>query len=451
MTRWILFFLLVLAVPAASQSPYPPGWPYTPVVTPDGVSLPWTVRNGAKEFHLVLEEIDWELAPGMTIRAWGYNGRTPGPTIEVVQGDRVRIYVTNDLPEVAAVHWHGILLPPGMDGVHGLTQPGIEPGQTFVYEFTIDQAPGTHMYHSHADEMVQIGLGSMGFLIIHPRNPSFERVDRDFAIMLSEWFVDPATYRPDPNVMTEFNLFSMNSRVFPGTEPLIAKTGQRVRIRFGNVAQDPHPIHLHGHVFEATGTDAGPIPPSARFPETTVLVSPGQTRDIIVEKAVPGDWAMHCHRRHHPMNAMGHEDVPNMIGVDQQGVADEISELVPGYMPMGTDGMAEMATHAEHMKGPVNTLPMMAGEGPFGDIMMGGMFTILKVRDHLTEYTDRAAGWYRHKPGTVAHPAQPPGPPIRVPQKPAPQLQKEEELHPPQHRHRPEPKPEEEQQHHHHH
>jgi len=136
---------------------------YTPVITPNGSTLPWKMVDGVKEFRLVVEEIEWEMAPGMVIKAWGYNGQTPGPTIEAVEGDRVRIYVTNKLPESTAVHWHGVILPSGMDGVSGLTQPGIQPGETFIYEFDLKQH-GTQMYHSHGDEMTQIGLGSMGFL-----------------------------------------------------------------------------------------------------------------------------------------------------------------------------------------------------------------------------------------------------------------------------------------------
>ncbi len=370
--------------------------PYTPVVTPNGSTLPWKLVDGVKEFHLVVEEIEWEIAPGMIIKAWGYNGRTPGPTIEAVEGDRVRIYVTNKLPEMTAVHWHGILLPSGMDGVAGLTQPGILPGETFAYEFTLRQH-GTQMYHSHGDEMTQMGMGSMGFFIIHPKKQE-RYIDRDYAIFLNEWFVEPGTATPNVNIMTDFNIFTFNSRAFPGTAPLVARTGDRVRIRIGNVGQESHPIHLHGHSFKIVATDGGDIPESAQWPETTVTVFPGQTRDIEFI-ANPGDWALHCHRRHHPMNAMGHE-IPNVLGVSQAGVEGKIQALLPGYMAMGENGMAEHAEHAQHMQGPSNTLPMMGGEGPFGNVGMGGMFTILKVRDNLKEGED--PGWYPNPPGTVA-------------------------------------------------
>jgi hypothetical protein len=385
--------------PTQTRSPGAKASAYTPVVTPNGTTLPWKMENGVKAFHLTIDECEHEIAPGMVIHAWCYNGQTPGPTIEAVEGDRVRIYATNKLPEPTAIHWHGILLPSGMDGVQGVSQKGIPPGETYVYEFTLRQH-GTEMYHSHGDEMVQIGLGAMGFFIIHPKKPE-HRIDRDFAIFLNEWFVPPGGATPNPNVMTDFNIFTFNSRAFPGTAPLVARAGDRVRIRLGNVGQESHPIHIHGHSFKVVATDGGDIPLSAQWPETTVEVAPGQTRDFEFI-ATAGDWSLHCHRRHHPMNAMSHE-LPNVLGVSQEGLEDDVRELVPGYMAMGEKGMDEHAMHAQHMQGPPNTLPMMGGTGPFGPIGMGGMFTILKVREKLKSY-DEDPGWYENPPGTVAGP-----------------------------------------------
>ena len=381
----------------AEPAPAAPGKSGGRVVTPNGASLPWRMRGGVKEFHLVAEPVARQFAPGLTVACWGYNGVTPGPTIEAVEGERVRILVENRLPEHTSVHWHGILLPNGMDGVGGLTQPQIRPGETYAYEFTLRQH-GTFMYHPHADEMVQIALGMMGFFIIHPRAP--EPVDRDFAIMLHEFAVHPGTSRPDPAVMLDFNTFTFNSTVFPATEPLVCALGDRVRIRLGNLSMDEHPIHIHGHNFRVTGTDGGPVPASARWPETTVLVPVGATRDIGFIADNPGDWAFHCHKSHHTMGAMAHE-IRNMLGVDQTGVEERIQKLLPGYMAMGGKGMAAMQDHARHMPGPANTPPMMAGVGPYGNIEMGGMMTVIKIREGLTDY-GRDPGWYRQPAGTSA-------------------------------------------------
>jgi len=328
------------------------------------------------------------------VNCWGYNGQTPGPLIEAVEGDRVRLFVTNKLPERTSVHWHGMLLPNGMDGVAGLTQPHIMPGETYVYEFLLRQS-GSLMYHPHSDEMTQMAMGMMGFFIIHPKGGENPRIDRDFAIMLHEWFVPPGAFTPNPNVMLDFNMFTFNSRVWPGTAPLVVKTGDRVRIRLGNLSMDNHPIHLHGFRFEITGTEAGKIPPAGRLPTTTVDVPPGTTRDIEFVADAPGDWIFHCHKSHHTMNAMSH-DVPNMIGVKQGGVEEKVRKVLPGYMAMGETGMGGMM----EMGRPRNTLPMMSGQGPFGAIEMGGMFTILKVRDGLKSYDD--PGFYQHPPGTLA-------------------------------------------------
>lgn len=370
--------------------------PYTPVVTPNGSTLPWTLDGGVKVFHLTAEPVQREFAPGLVVNCWGYNGQTPGPTIEAVEGDRVRILVTNKLGEPTSIHWHGFILPNGMDGVAGLNQRAIAPGETFRYEFTLRQH-GTQMYHPHSDEMTQMALGMMGFFVIHPREPEEPRVDRDFCLMLHEWSIKPGTATPDPSVMTDFNVFTFNSRVFPGTEALVARKGERVRIRLGNLSMDSHPIHIHGHRFWITGTDGGPIPPSARWPEATVNVPVGSTRDIEFLADNPGDWAFHCHKTHHVMNQMGH-GIPNMLGVDQDGVEGQVADLVPGYMAMGQHGMGEMS--GMDMGAPRNSIPMRGGPGPFGPIDMGGMFTVIKIRDDLRGHGE--PGWYEHPRGTVA-------------------------------------------------
>jgi len=370
---------------------------HTPVITPNGTSLPWKVIGGTKVFHLVAEPVKHELAPGLVVEAWGYNGRVHGPTIEVVEGDRCRFYVTNKLSEPTSLHWHGVILPSGMDGVGGLTQRYIRPGETFRYEFTFQHA-GTFMYHPHVDEMTQIALGMTGMIVVHPRRvPRGRRPARDYAIMLHEWQVPIGAARPNPLAMSDFNVLTMNAKAFPGTEPLVAETGELVRVRFGNLSpMEHHPIHLHGHSFKVVETDGGPVPQGAQWPETTVLVPVGSARAIEFA-ANPGDWAFHCHMTHHIMNQMGH-DAENAVGAELGDVAKKTRPLLPGYMAMGTEGMSGMG----EMKMPVpkNSIPMLGGPGPFDYIDMGGMFTILKVRDKLDGTGD--PGWYQHPKGTVA-------------------------------------------------
>jgi len=387
----------------ASNEPAPPGEPgrdYNPIHTPNGQTLEWKLIDGVKVFHLVAHEFEHEFAPGLRARVWGYNGRTPGPTIEVVEGDRVRFYVTNRLPAPTTVHWHGILLPNGMDGVSGLNQRPAEPGETLAYEFTVRQS-GTNMYHSHFDEMTQQAMGLVGMFIIHPRGlPPDKRPDRDFVLMTHEWRIDPGTSRPNPNEMTDFNVLTFNGKVFPGTAPLVAGLGQRVRIRIGNLSpMSHHPIHLHGYHFKVTETGGGHVVESAQVPDATVLVGVGQTRAIEFVADAPGDWALHCHMSHHTMNQMGH-GIPNMVGVNPDGLGAKVRPLLPGYMTMGQTGMGGMGEHMQHMGVPINSIPMLGAPGPFAYIDMGGMFTVLKVRAGSPGFED--PGWYDHPQGTVA-------------------------------------------------
>ena len=378
--------------------PPPNGRPYNPVVTLNGWSLPWRMNAGVKEFHLVVEPVVREFAPGMNVNMWGFNGSSPGPTIEAVEGDRVRIFVTNKLPEPTSIHWHGIRVPNGMDGVSGLTQPGIPVDKTFVYEFLL-QRPGSHFYHSHLSEQQQLALGVFGSFVIHPKDPRLLRVDRDFIFMLASYDVQPGAATPKTSTMTDFNLWTFNNRVFPGIDPLVVRTADRVRIRVGNLTMTNHPIHMHGPHFEVAGTDGGWVPKSARWPEVAVDVAVGQLRALEFD-ALAGDWALHCHKSHHTMNAMGH-DVPTMVGVDQTSVAERFARLVPDYMAMGSNGMDAMSKM--RMRIPDNTLPMMTGTGPFGPLGMGGMFTVVKARDDTAAGDYRDPGWYAHPPGTVAH------------------------------------------------
>jgi len=389
--------------PATAPPLVPDGGPhYNPVVTLNGWTLPWRMNAGVKEFHLVAEPVLREMAPGFKARLWGYNGQSPGPTIEVVEGDRVRLFVTNRQPEATSIHWHGQRLPNGMDGVSGLTQPAIQPGKTFVYEF-VARRPGTFMYHPHADEMVQIAMGMMGAWVTHPRTPDplIAAVDRDYVFLLNAFDVTPGASVPKTATMTDFNLWSWNSRIFPGIAPLVARQHERVRIRVGNLTMTNHPIHLHGHEMRVTGTDGGATPLAARWPEVTVDVAVGQMRQMEFVAEAEGDWSLHCHKAHHTMNAMSH-DVPPMTGVDQKGLVERIQALVPGYMAMGGNGMGDMATMGM-MPLPPNTAPMMGGDGPFGALEMGGMFSVVKIRRDQPrgDYSD--PGWYRHPPGTQAY------------------------------------------------
>jgi len=240
----------------------------------------------------------------------------------------------------------------------------------------------------------------MGSIVVHPRDPKFNAVDRDFAFVMAAYDIEAGAATPKVAEMLNFNLWTWNSRVFPGIDPLVVRRNDRVRVRIANLTMTNHPIHIHGHNFTVALTDGGWVPKSARWPETTVDVPVGAIRAFEFVADNPGDWAFHCHKSHHVMNAMGH-NVPTMIGVDHRGVAERINKLIPDYMLMGERGMADMGEM--EMPLPDNTLPMMGGNGPFGAMEMGGMFTVIKVREGLARDDYKDPGWYKHPAGTLAY------------------------------------------------
>lgn len=299
----------------------------TAVVTPDLPKLPWRMENGVKVFHLRPEVVKRTFVPGWTFDTWGYNGSTPGPTIEVNEGDRVRIIVENRLPEATAMHWHGLELPVSEDGVPGIGQDPIPPDGRFVYEFPLHQN-GTFFYHSHL--AMQEMMGQIGLFIVHPAKAYAPKVDRDFAFIVQGWAILPNNSIPN-SLSMEFNWLTINGKAGPATTPMLVKLGERVRLRMVNLGMDHHPIHLHGNTFYVTGTEGGRVPRSAWYPGNTVLLGVGQARDVEFHAKYEGDWMVHCHMPHHMMNHM----------VSMVGPATEGGGSMPGMnMPAGM-GMEE--------------------------------------------------------------------------------------------------------------
>jgi manganese oxidase len=270
------------------------------MVTPDLADLPYEMDGGAKVFHLVAEPVKKKIAPFKTIDSWGYNGSCPGPTIQVQQGDRVRVIFENRLPESTTMHWHGLELPIEQDGVPYISQKPVAPGEKYVYEFTVHQE-GTFFYHAHS--AMQEMIGQIGFFVAHPEKDYKPHADHDYGLILQEWAVLPSNTVPNTASM-EFNWLTFNGVSAPMTTPLIARLGSRVRLRIVNLGMDHHPIHLHGHQFVLTGTEGGRAPESTWYPMNTVLVGVAQARVVEFEAKYPGAWMIHCHLPHHMMNSM---------------------------------------------------------------------------------------------------------------------------------------------------
>ena len=278
----------------------PPPAPPPPMLTPDVPDLPHEMDGATKVFRLTAELVQRKIAPFKTIDTWGYNGSCPGPTIQIQQGDRVRIIFENKLPESTTVHWHGLEVPIEQDGVPYISQKPIPPGEKHVYEFTVHQE-GTFFYHAHS--AMQEMIGQIGLFIAHPQTPYRPHVDHDFGIVLQEWAVLPANTVPNTASM-EFNWLTFNGVSGPAITPMIVRLGSRVRLRIVNLGMDHHPIHLHGNQFVLTGTEGGRAPESSWYPMNTVLVGVAQARVVEFDAKFPGSWMLHCHLPHHMMNNM---------------------------------------------------------------------------------------------------------------------------------------------------
>jgi FtsP/CotA-like multicopper oxidase with cupredoxin domain len=307
------------------------------VITPDVPDLPYELDGGVKVFKLTAEVVKRKIAPFKAIDAWGYSGSCPGPTIQIQQGDRVRVIFENRLPESTTVHWHGLEIPIEQDGVPWISQKPIPPGEKYTYEFTVHQE-GTFFYHAHS--AMQEMMGQIGLFIAHPEKPYQPRADHDFAMILQEWAVLPSNTVPNSAGM-EFNWLTFNGVSAPAVTPMIARLGSRVRLRIVNLGMDHHPIHLHGNQFVQTGTEGGRAPESTWYPMNTVLVGVAQARVIEFEAKYPGSWMVHCHLPHHMMNNM--MDLLSDRQIETAGQTD-----VQGLSQMQTLAKAVGFEHVHH-------------------------------------------------------------------------------------------------------
>lgn len=269
--------------------------------TAGGQPLEFRLENGIKVFELTTSTVKWQIMDGVTVTAYTYNGTIPGPMIRVTEGDRVRVVVKNKLDDPTTIHWHGVEVPNAMDGVPGMTQAPIQPGETFTYEFTAKPA-GTFMYHSHFEGDVQVSAGLYAPFIIDPVE-EIVKPDVDVTLMISEWLVRGGrTYAAMPMSGMEPNYFTINGKSFPATQTIQVKMGERVRIRLIAIGQFIHPMHLHGLPFKIVATDGHPVPEAAQLTKDTVSVAPGERYDIEFVASEPGQWMLHCHILHHTTN-----------------------------------------------------------------------------------------------------------------------------------------------------
>ncbi len=324
----------------------------TSVVTTDVGDLPYEMEGEVKVFRLTAHVFKRQIAPDKTIDVWGFNGSAPGPTIQVTQGDKVRVIFKNELPEGSSIHWHGFEDHIGNDGMPGISQEPVRPGESFTYNFTIKQE-GTYFYHSHM--AMQELAGMLGAFIMHPKVPYRPHCDKDFVIHLQEYAVLPNSTTPN-TMMMEFNWLLLNGKAGPSATPLVVRQGDRVRIRFVNLGMDHHPMHLHGHTFYVTGTEGGRISETAWWPGNTVLVGVAQSRNVEFVADNPGDWMLHCHLPHHMMNQMA----------SQAGPMTRMAGFPGGEGLRGSDSSGHLTPRGENpdaMKGNMQGMDMGASKG----------------------------------------------------------------------------------------
>ena len=362
---------------------------FLPMVTPDVPDLPHEMDGEVKVFRLRAEPVKRRIAPFKTMDAWGFNGSTPGPTIQVRQGDRVRVVLENRLPESTTLHWHGLEVPIEQDGVPWISQRPVPPGGTYTYEFTVHQE-GTFFYHAHSAMQEMMGL--IGLFIAHPANSYRPHADHDFGLILQEWAILPNNTVPNTAAM-EFNWLTFNGVSAPAITPMIARQGSRVRLRIVNLGMDHHPIHLHGHQFVITGSEGGRAPETTWYPTNTVLVGVAQAKVVELGAKYPGAWMVHCHLPHHMMNNMADllrdrmiltsdtsdekalrqmETLSKAIGVEHvhHSPTSADANVVPGFPQ---DAFMEMAMDAAVAKPETHGLPPNWSAG------MMGMMTMIRI------------------------------------------------------------------------
>ena len=261
--------------------------------------IDYTMDGDTKVFQMTCSEINWETKAGTSYPSFAFNGIVPGPEFRVTEGDKLRILVTNYMTQSTSVHWHGLLIPNNMDGVPFINQQPIKPGETFTYEFKA-RNPGSHMYHSHHNSTEQVTRGLLGSFVIEPLDKSREPVvDHEYTLILNNSAMG----------------FTINGKEFPYTQPVTAKLGEKIRIRYMNEGLMIHPMHLHGMPQLVFAKDGWYLP--MPYMADTLLIAPGERYDTVVDCTEPGIWAFHCHILSHAESRDGMFGMVTVLAVSE--------------------------------------------------------------------------------------------------------------------------------------
>ncbi len=253
-----------------------------------GDLMPYTTDpDGTKVFRIEAKVVDWEVEQGKFVQAWTYNGVVPGQEIHVVSGDKVRIILTNNLPDSTSLHFHGIQVPNVMDGVDPYTESPTKPGGQHIYEF-VAKGPAVGIYHSHHNAQEQIPNGMFGAFTIDEMPIPQKLIDKGY---------DPAKIAGPPINMVLNDAgaigLSLNGKSFPSTQPYTLRVGQIMIVNYMNEGLLSHPMHLHQPMGWIIAKDG--VPMDEPLPTDTVLVAPGERYTVAYMGMEPGVWAWHCH------------------------------------------------------------------------------------------------------------------------------------------------------------
>lgn len=269
-----------------------------------------------RNFELNIQDTKITLVNKQTYHTFAFNGQVPGPLLYVDEGDDVNVTVNNMTALSHTIHWHGLIQKDNwkMDGVPGVTQEAIKPGDSFTYHFKAEPA-GTLWYHCHVNTNEHVDLrGMWGPLIVRPKHPTAleKTVTKEFVMMLSEWdskWADQPGHGGLPSDRPDY--FTINGKAFPEVQPLRVNKGDVVRIRLIGTGDETHSIHLHGHDFLIAFKDGQPL--ANPIVADTVLIAPGERYDLIFKADNPGRWMIHDHMESHTVN--GQDPMGGMMTV----------------------------------------------------------------------------------------------------------------------------------------
>jgi plastocyanin len=281
---------------------------------------PEILPDGTKQFELTAAITDWEVRPGEIVQAWSYNGIVPGPTIKVDVGDTVRVIFNNETPMGSDIHWHGLPVPNPQDGVAPYTQEPVKSGESFTYEFTLEE-PMIAMYHAHMHSQISVPNGMFAAFIVGenpiPYGETISGITIPEDLVLAEEI---------PMVLNDAGVIglTLNGKSFPATAPMVLEEGEWASVHYYNEGLTAHPMHLHGFPQLVYAKDG--IPLDYPYWADTINVAPGERYSVLFQGSMPGVWVWHCHILTHVESEDGLFGMATAVIVEEAAADEPVTE-----------------------------------------------------------------------------------------------------------------------------